>query len=106
MFSFRKITSILAYISASMFVIGIIFLAVKEPSMRTSYNIFNILFGLSALDPLSFFLLGIIMLLASSIIYMCTLVYHLAKLGDKIYAFILIIFVGIMLVLFSNLVFF
>ncbi len=106
MFSFRKITSSLAYISASMFVIGIISLAAKEPSMRTNYNIFNILFGLSALDPLSFFLLGIIMLLASSIIYMCTLVYHLAKSGDKIYAFILIIFVGIMLVLFSNLVFF
>lgn len=105
MFSFRKITSSLAYISASMFVIGIVFLAAKEPSMKTNFNIFSVLFGLLVLDPLSFFLLGIIMLLASSIIYMCTLVYHLAKLGEKIYAFILIIFVGIMLILFSNLVF-
>ncbi|MGQ4892705.1 MAG: hypothetical protein ACP6IP_09510 [Candidatus Njordarchaeia archaeon] len=105
MFSFRRLTSTLAYVSASMFVVGIGILVFREPRIGTSYNFSNVLYGLYMVDPLAFFLLGIIMLLASSIIYMFALAVHLVRSRERIYAFILMVFVVVILILFTNLVF-
>ncbi len=102
---YSKVTKLLAYVSATIFLLAIALVPFVGVKGAYNYNLIKILSLLTKLNALAIFEFGIIVLITSSIIYMSLLTYQQYVEGSKKFLIIILIVDAIILTLYLNLLF-